>query len=137
MSLGAVAASYAAVNLAGSVVSVREDLPGEMLGHRTPGPVGRNIVIGLGSGTSAPWPMVMAVLASCTAARRRPCDAWPGHVCTVIGACTIAGGLIEPVTWGRRPSLAGSVVNWAGLVTGFLLVLAGRQAVVRARHGSR
>ncbi|MDF2145253.1 hypothetical protein [Knoellia sp. p5-6-4] len=40
--------------------------------------------------------------------------------------------LIEPVSWGQRPSRTGTVVNWAAWATGLLLTIAGHQTVERA-----
>jgi hypothetical protein len=135
VSLRTAAGACAAINVAGALVSMWEDVPGEMFGRRIPGPVRRHLVLGLGSGSSAPWPMVVVAIAAALLARDRPCAVWPGRACVAVGTGTIAGVLVEPVTWGRRggrPWLP--LLNWTCLVVGLLLVLAGLQAVERARQ---
>lgn len=110
----------------GAAVSLREDVVGEPLGWRAPGTVATHLAIGWGSGLSAPWPMVAAVLLD--AARDRP-GRRAGRSCAVVGAALVAGVLVEPATWGRRassPLIASTVI--ANLSTGALLILAGRRA---------
>jgi len=111
----------------GAVVSVREDIPGEPLGARVPGRVPVHLLLALGSGLSAPWPMPVGVLV----AALRPSTGRTGSVRlgAAVGAGVLAGTLVEPVTWGRR-----SRGPWVGaavafnIVSGCALVLAARKA---------
>jgi hypothetical protein len=113
----------------GAVVSVREDVPGEPLGARLPGRVPVHLLLGLGSGLSAPWPMPVGVLVAALRAGRD--RAGPIRLGAGVGAGVLAGTLVEPVTWGRRsrgPWVAAAVA--LNIVSGCALVLAARKARV-------
>ena len=133
MSLQTAVGAFVVMSAAGAVVSAREDLRGEVLGWQPPGPVGRNLALGIGSGTSPPWPMVAAALAAAIRAHQRPDRVWPGRTCVAIGCGVIAGVLIEPVTWGRCGSRAARTLNRLGLPIGLELVRAGRRSI----HGAQ
>ena len=115
----------------GAVVSVREGIPGEPLGARVPGRVPVHLLLGLGSGLSAPWPMPVGVLVAVL--RSRTGQAGRVRLCVGagVGAGVLAGTLVEPVTWGRR-----SRRPWVGaavafnIVSGSALVMAARKARV-------
>jgi hypothetical protein len=95
----AAAVAYAAAAGYGARVDLREDVPGEPLGIRAPGRVATHLLIGWGAGTSAPWPMPVAAVALALRPGTRT------RVASIaLGAATVAGQLVEPVTWGRRPS---------------------------------
>lgn len=92
---------FAGAAVLGSVVAIRDQLPGQPLGVSVPLSVPAGLLAGWGAGVAAPWPMpVAAVMAAATAPRRAP-SAGPGAVCAAIGLGGIIGTLIEPVT--RRP----------------------------------
>jgi hypothetical protein len=113
----------------GAVVSVREDVPGEPLGARLPGRVPVHLLLGLGSGLSAPWPMPVGVLVAALRAGRD--RAGSIRLGAGVGAGVLAGTLVEPVTWGRRsrgPWVAAAVA--LNIVSGCALVLAARKARV-------
>lgn len=122
--LGA-AAFFAASSAFATVVAAREpDLPGEPLGVRYPGRVPVHLVLGLGSGVAAPWPM--PVLAVVSAWRAAPGSRRAARTSVTVGTLLLAGTLVEPVTWGRRPRsrLAAATVP-LHLASGAALVLAG------------
>lgn len=120
------AALFIASTVWGAAVSLREHVVGEPLGWRAPGTVATHLVVGWGSGLSAPWPMVATVLVDAAwHSPGRPAGRWSA----VVGAALIAGVLVEPATWGRRahsPLIASTVI--ANVSTGVLLILAGRRA---------
>ena len=125
----AAAAGLAAASVYGARVAVRDDVVGEPLGVRFPGRVATHLALAWGAGTSAPWPMPVAALALAWRA-----DAASATACIALGAATLAGQLVEPVTWGRRPSSVAVTRSVAlNLLTGAALVLAGRRRVVAAR----
>ena len=127
----AAAVAYAAAAGYGARVDLREDVPGEPLGIRAPGRVGTHLLIGWGASTSAPWPMPVATVA--LSLRPRP-GVRTGTAWMALGAATLAGQLVEPVTWGRRPSspaVRRSVV--LNLLSSAALLLAGRRTVLAAR----
>lgn len=106
----------------GAVVSIRADVDGEPLGVRSPGPVGVQVAVGLGSGLSAPWPMPAAVWSAVL--RGHPGDPRATRTCVTVGCMLLAGVLVEPVTWGRRQrslavasTVAANVVAALGLIT--------------------
>jgi hypothetical protein len=93
--------AFAAAGVLGSVVAVRDQLPGEPLGVSIPLSVPAGLLVGWGAAVAAPWPMpVAAVMAALTAGRREP-GMRPGLACAAIGLGCIAGTVVEPVT--RRP----------------------------------
>lgn len=116
----------------GAVVGVREDVPGEPLGWRPPGKVSTHEIVGLGSGTMAPWPMPVAAVIA--ALRSRPGTTLPARVCLGIGSVCLVGTVVEPVTWGRRSTSRATTITTAlHLLSGTALVLAGRRALIGSR----
>ena len=93
--------AFAGAGVLGSVVAIRDQLPGEPLGVSIPLSVPAGLLAGWGAGVAAPWPMPVAAVTAAAAARHREPGAGPGVVCAVIGLGCIAGTVIEPVT--RRP----------------------------------
>lgn len=119
---------FAATAAYGSVVGIREDVPGEPFRRRWPGRVPTQGCRrdGLRHGGSLAH-------AGGHARRRRGVPAGsqlPARVCVGMGVAVLVGTLSEPVTWGRRP-LSGSVALAIALhlVSGVALVLAGGRRV--------
>lgn len=81
----------------GAAVSLHRGVPGEPLRVRVPGSVLEHLLLGLGSGLSAPWPMAAVVLHDALGRRTSR-----GRASQGVGALLLAGVLVEPVTWGRR-----------------------------------
>jgi hypothetical protein len=133
--LAAPAALFLAVSAYAAAVSVQEPhLPGEPLGIHVPGQVHTHLLLGLGSGVSAPWPMPVA--AAWTAVRARPGSRRAARTVAGIGAALILGTLVEPVTWGRRPaSRRAAITVPLHLLTGAAMVSAGSHRL--RRHGQR
>lgn len=100
--LVAAAAFAAAVGL-GSVVAIRDELPGEPLGIAVPLSVPAGLAAGWGAAVAAPWPMPAAALIAAVRAQRAGASAATGALCAGIGLGCIAGTLVEPVT--RRPRI--------------------------------
>ncbi len=127
----AAAVAFATAAGYGARVAVREDVVGEPLGVRPPGRVASHLALAWGAGTSPPWPMPLAGLALGLRARPGP---GRGTACLVLGAATLAGQLVEPVAWGRRPSSPAVTRSVAlNLAGGVALVLAGRRSVLASR----
>ena len=98
--LSVAALAYAGAATVASVVSVRHDVPGRPFGISAGMDVPAALAVGWGSGIAPPWPMPAAALVAASRAR------W-GHrraaaLAATIGACSIVGHAIEPVTWRRR-----------------------------------
>jgi drug/metabolite transporter (DMT)-like permease len=93
--------AFAGAAVLGSVVAIRDQLPGEPLGVSVPLSVTAGVLAGWGAAVAAPWPMPVAAVTAAAMARRREPSAPPGAVCALIGLGCIAGTFIEPVT--RRP----------------------------------
>ena len=128
----AAASLFAGTTAYGAVVAVREGVPGEPFGRRSPGGVVTQVVSGMGTGTMAPWPMPVAALAAAVSAR--PGASGPGRVGLAVGSLCLVGIVIEPVTWGLRSgSRATTATTVLHLLSGVALVLAGRRAVLAAR----
>jgi hypothetical protein len=128
-SLASAAALFAASTVFTTVVGAREpQLPGEPLGLRLPGNVPQHLALGLGSGVAAPWPM--PVLAAWSAWRAKPTAAWPARTIATLGGGVLAGTLVEPASWGRRPrsALAKATVP-VNLLSGAAMLLAGTAAL--------
>ncbi len=129
----AASALFTATAAYGAVVGVRESVAGEPLGWRPPGKVSTHEIVGLGSGTMAPWPMPVAAVIA--ALRSRPGATLPAQVCLGIGSVCLVGTVLEPVTWGRRSTSRATTITTAlHLLSGAALVLAGRRAVIAGRR---
>jgi hypothetical protein len=129
----AASALFTATAAYGAVVGIREDVVGEPLGRRPPGAVATHVVIGMGCGTMAPWPMPVATVVA--ALRAGPASPRPAIVGMGVGAACLLGTLAEPVTWGRRSTSASTTRTTAlHLLSGVALVLAGRRALLAARR---
>ncbi len=93
--------AFAGAAVLGSVVAIREDLPGQPCGISAPLSVPAGLLAGWGAGVAAPWPMpAAAVIAAAWSQRTQP-RALTGAVCAGIGIGCVLGTAIEPVT--RRP----------------------------------
>jgi drug/metabolite transporter (DMT)-like permease len=93
--------AFAGAAVLGSVVAIRDQLPGEPLGVGIPLSVTAGLLAGWGAAVAAPWPMPAAAVTTAAMARHREASARPGAVCAAIGLGCIVGSFIEPVT--RRP----------------------------------
>jgi hypothetical protein len=108
--LGASLAFAGAATL-GSVVAIRDQLPGEPLGLSVPLSVPAGLLVGWGAAVAAPWPMPVVAVMTAIRIRRQAPSIRPGAVCVAIGLGCIAGTLVEPVTrhprsWTRATRLA-------------------------------
>ncbi|SOC53570.1 hypothetical protein [Ornithinimicrobium cerasi] len=123
--LAAPAALFVAVSAYAAAVAVQEpELPGEPLGIHVPGTVRTHLLLGLGSGVSAPWPMPVA--AAWAALRGQPGSTGAARTVAGVGTALILGTLVEPVTWGRRPaSRRAAATVPLHLLTGVAMVSAG------------
>jgi len=131
--LGA-ALAFAGATILGSVVAVRDQLPGQPLGLSVPLSVPAGLLAGWGAGVAAPWPMPAAAVIAAATAPRRPPGARPGAVCAAIGLGCIAGTLAEPVT--RRPrswSLATGLAIGVNVTASAVLIAAGARHATTAR----
>jgi hypothetical protein len=127
---------FAASTAFGAAVSLKEDVRGAPLGFDLPGSVGVHLAVGWGSGLTAPWPMPALALAAALFARRD--DRWARPTYKGLGIAILAGTIIEPVTWGRRPSspLTAAAVC-LNLVAAATLLGAGRKrATTSLRYGA-
>jgi drug/metabolite transporter (DMT)-like permease len=129
--------AFAGAAVLGSVVAIRDQLPGEPLGVGTPLSVTAGLLAGWGAAVAAPWPMPAAAVTAAAMARHREPSARPGMVCAAIGLGCIAGTIIEPVA--RRPrswSPATRLAIGANLCASAALVGAGawHWATARREH---
>jgi F0F1-type ATP synthase membrane subunit c/vacuolar-type H+-ATPase subunit K len=126
--------AFAGASMLGSVVAIRDQLPGEPLGVSIPLSVPAGLLAGWGAAVAAPWPMPAAAVTAAVLARHRP--AWgPGAVCAAIGLGCMVGTLIEPVT--RRPrswSSATRVAIGVNLAASAALIGAGAWHAATARR---
>ena len=132
--------AFAAAAALGSVVAIRDQLPGEPLGMSIPLSVPAGLLAGWGAAVAAPWPMPVAAVTAAATARHREQSARPGAVCAAIGLGCIVGTLIEPVT--RRPrtwSPAARLAIGVNLAASAALIAAGawHAGTARHRHGER
>jgi hypothetical protein len=82
--------AFAGAAVLGSVVAIRDQLPGQPLGVSIPLSVPAGLAAGWGAAVAAPWPLpAAAVVMAATAPRRAP-SARPGAVCAAIGLGCIA-----------------------------------------------
>lgn len=130
--LGLAAASFAAADVYGSLVALRQDVPGEPFGVSVPLAVPAGLWWGWGAGVAAPWPMPVAAMAAATVGDRS--SAVPAFVAAGIGLGCIAGTLVEPVTYHRRawtPAIRRAIgIN---LVTAMALVATGLRSAAARR----
>jgi hypothetical protein len=101
---------FAGAAVLGSVVAIRDQLPGQPLGVSIPLSVPAGLAAGWGAAVAAPWPMPAAAVMTAATARHRTPTARPGAVCAAIGLGCIVGTLIEPVT--RRPRSCSPAPAW-------------------------
>jgi hypothetical protein len=132
--------AFAGATVLGSVVAIRDQLPGEPLGVSIPLSVTAGLLAGWGAAVAAPWPMPVAAVAAAAMAKRRRPSVRPGAVCAAIGLGCIVGTCIEPVT--RRPrswSVATRLAIGANLSASAALVAAGawHRATARRQHPER
>jgi hypothetical protein len=128
-------AAFAGACLFGSAVSVRNDLAGEPLGIRLPIAVRVGLLIGLGAGVAAPWPMPVAGLIAAWSATRRDSSRMPGRFCAGLGMACIAGTLVEPVIRRPRswtPGVAAAIA--LNVVTSVALIATGLRHANRERN---
>jgi len=126
---------FAAATAYGAVVSIREDVPGEPLGLRVPLTVSAGVVLGWGSGLSAPWPMPAAALLV-AADPHRSAGPTAGRVLAAIGAGVVTGTLIEPITWQPQrwtPATASAI--GLNLIAAVILIRLGRRPAAAERGG--
>ena len=122
------AAAFAASTALGSVVAARGNVEGAPFGVRLPISVPTGLLVGWGSGLSAPWPMPAVALIA--ALRGGPTA---GRICAMIGAGVIAGTAVEPVTWSYT-TLLNHFVMISTLGSGVDLIREGwRASQARAR----
>lgn len=93
--------AFAGAAILGSVVAIRDQLPGQPFGLGIPLSVPAGLAAGWGAAVAAPWPMPATAVITAATARHRAPSTRPGTVCAAIGLGCIIGTLIEPVT--RRP----------------------------------
>src|SRR5215472_348785 len=128
--------AFAGAAVAGSVVAVRERLPGEPCGISVPLSVPAGLLAGWGAGVAAPWPMPVAAVIMAARAQRTASSALPGALCAGIGVGCIAGTIIEPVSWQPRSWTAWTRVAIAGnLAASAALTVAGWRHIAAARAG--
>ena len=132
--------AFAGAAVLGSVVAVRDQLPGEPLGVSIALSVPAALLAGWGAGVAAPWPMPVAAVMTAARARQRELGTRPGAVCAAIGLGCIVGTVIEPVS--RRPRLWSPVTRLAigvNLATSAALIGAGvwHAAAARRQHRER
>lgn len=77
--------AFAAASVLGSVVAVRDQLPGEPLGVGIPLSVPAGLLAGWGAAVAAPWPMPVAAITAAVTARHREPSTRPGLACAAIG----------------------------------------------------
>jgi hypothetical protein len=124
------AAAFAASTVCGSVVAARGNVEGAPFGVKLPISVPTGLLVGWGSGLSAPWPMpVVALIAALRGGQTA------GRICAAIGAGVIVGTVIEPVTWSYTP-LLNHIVMIGTLGSGAALIREGWRASHRRRVGS-
>ena len=129
------AAAFAAAAGLGSVVAIRDELPGEPLGITVPLSVPAGLAAGWGAAVAAPWPMPAAAVLAAVRAQRAGASAAAGLVCAGIGLGCVAGTLVEPVT--RRPgtwSPGTRLAITANLASSAALVVAGWRHYRAARR---
>jgi hypothetical protein len=118
--------AFAGAAVLGSVVALRDQLPGEPLGVSIPLSVPAGLLAGWGAAVAAPWPMPVGAVMTAAAARHQDPSGRPGAVCAAIGLGCIVGTAAEPVT--RRPrswSPATRLAIGVNLATSAALVAAG------------
>ncbi len=131
---------FAALGFAGNVgfgtlVAIRDNLPGRPLGIQVPLSVPAGILVGWGAGVAAPWPMPVAAVMAAAHVEKEDAGLGSGLVCAGIGMAGIVGLLIEPNTYRRSQW---SVATRASITLGFLTSAALAAAGLRlARDTSR
>lgn len=127
---------FAASTAFGAAVSLKEHVRGAPLGIDLPGSVGVHLAAGWGSGLTAPWPMPALALGAAVCAG--PEVRWARPTCAGLGMAIIVGTIIEPVTWGRRPSspMTVAAVSLNLVAAAALLTAGGKRATTTLQHGA-
>lgn len=117
-------------------MSLKEDVRGAPLGIDLPGSVGVHLAVGGGSGLTAPWPMPALALGAAVWAG--PEVRWARPTCAALGMAILVGTIIEPVTWGRRPSspLTAAAVSLNLIAAVALLTTGRRRATTTLQYGA-
>ncbi len=122
----------------GTVVAIRDNLPGRPLGIQVPLSVPAGILVGWGAAVAAPWPMPVAALMAAARVDEEDARLGPGLVCAGIGMAGIVGLLIEPNTYLRRQwSWATGASITLGFLTSAALATAGLYQANEAARSDR
>ena len=134
-SLLAASLAFAGAAVAGSVVAVRDQLPGEPCGISVPLSVPAGLLAGWGAGVAAPWPMPLAAVVAAARSQRAQPRAVTGAVCAGIGIGCVIGTAVEPVT--RRPRTWSPATRRAialNVAASAALIIAGGRHLAAARR---
>ena len=130
--------AFAGATALGSVVALRNGLPGRPLGLSVPLSVPAGLLAGWGAGVAAPWPMPVAAVLAAVSARRPNATARVGAVCVAVGLLCIAGTVVEPVTHQPQSwSAATGIAIGVNLAASAVLIRAGLRQSVAARSHRR
>jgi hypothetical protein len=117
------ATAFAGATAVGSVVAIRDHLPGEPFGVTIPLSVPAGLLAGWGAAVAAPWPMPATAAAAAARAQRTGPSVAAGAVCAAIGLGCVVGTLAEPVTRHRaawspatRLAITGNLAASAALI---------------------
>jgi len=127
--------AFAGAAVAGSVVAVRERLPGEPCGISVPLSVPAGLLAGWGAGVAAPWPLPLAAVVAAARSQRTQPRAVTGAVCAGIGIGCLLGTAVEPVT--RRPRSWSPATGCAiafNVAASAALIIAGGRHLAAARR---
>ena len=102
LSLRAAALGFALVTASNSVVSIREEVPGEPLGVGVPISVRTSVLTGWGTALASPWPMPAAALLVASRPAGRTGATWRALTCAGIGVAGLVGILLELHTYRPR-----------------------------------
>jgi hypothetical protein len=118
--------AFAGAAVLGSMVALRDQLPGEPFGVGIPLSVPAGLLAGWGAAVAAPWPMPVGAVLTAAAARHQEPSRRPGAVCAAIGLGCIVGTVAEPVTHQPRSwSPAARLAIGVNLAASAALVAAG------------
>jgi hypothetical protein len=120
----------------GSVVAVRDQLPGQPFGLSVPLSVPAGLLAGWGAAVAAPWPMPVAAVIVAARAQRADSGVLAGAACAGIGVGCIVGTVIEPVSWQPRSWTTGTrLAIVCNVVAAAALTVAGWRHFTAARAG--